>query len=79
MKLDYWIYGPDQLIDVERHFGIEVPSVQDLYNNVAVVLVNSHPSVDGVRPMTPGVVEVGGLHVVDHDEDLSSVSILKKQ
>ncbi|XP_063244329.1 UDP-glycosyltransferase UGT5-like [Bacillus rossius redtenbacheri] len=38
-------------------------SLEDLRRNTSLVLVNTHFSVSGARPLVPGVVEVGGMHI----------------
>ncbi|XP_038214690.1 UDP-glucosyltransferase 2-like isoform X2 [Zerene cesonia] len=49
---------------IEKHFGMEVP-LYDLSINMTMVLVNTFHSLNGVRPLLPGLVEVGGMHL-DH-------------
>nr|CAD7260181.1 unnamed protein product [Timema shepardi] len=39
------------------------PALDDIRRNTSLILVNSHFSVNGARPLVPGVVEVGGLHI----------------
>ncbi|XP_078051500.1 UDP-glycosyltransferase UGT5-like [Augochlora pura] len=55
---------------VKDHFDIDV-SVRDLHKDVALYLVNSHHSLNGIKPTTNGVVEVGGLHVTENGDPLS--------
>ncbi|XP_012215174.1 UDP-glucosyltransferase 2 [Linepithema humile] len=64
-------YTNSQLELVKKHFGIDVPHIMDLYSDVSLYLVNSHHSINGIRPMTTGVIEVGGLHLKDDDDPLS--------
>lgn len=76
IKFNYWVYNiPAQLREVEKHFGLRLNSINELWKNVAVLLVNTHFSFDFVRPMVPGIVEVAGLHVNDGDQDLSPVNM----
>ncbi|XP_046745418.1 UDP-glucosyltransferase 2-like isoform X2 [Diprion similis] len=46
-----------------RQYFDNLPPLNDLYNNVSLVLVNSHLSIHGVRPGNPAIVEVAGLHI----------------
>ncbi|XP_046620210.1 UDP-glucosyltransferase 2-like [Neodiprion virginianus] len=46
-----------------RQYVEDMPPLTDLYNNMSLMLVNSHPSIHGVRPGSPAIVEVAGLHV----------------
>ncbi|XP_020282468.1 UDP-glucuronosyltransferase-like [Pseudomyrmex gracilis] len=64
-------YTNPQVELVKKHFGIDVPHIKDLYNDVALYLVNSHHTLNGIRPMTNNVIEVGGLHLKDSDSPLS--------
>ncbi|XP_020710321.2 UDP-glucosyltransferase 2-like isoform X2 [Athalia rosae] len=48
---------------VKKYFGEDMPEVRQLERELSLLLVNSHHSLNGVRPFTPAVVEVGGLHV----------------
>lgn len=74
-KLQYHYFIPEQLALVEKYFGIKVDSINELYKDIAVMLVNTHPSFDFIKPMTPGIVEVGGLHVTDGYEDFTKVIV----
>lgn len=70
-------YTNSQLEFVKKHFGIDVSHITDLYDDVALYLVNSHFSLNGIRPMTTNVIEIGGLHLKDDDDPLSPVSLHK--
>ncbi|XP_075974220.1 UDP-glucosyltransferase 2-like isoform X1 [Anticarsia gemmatalis] len=50
---------------IEKRFGRRIPDLQDLAKNVSAMLVNTFHSMNGVRPLLPGVIEVGGMHL-DH-------------
>ncbi|XP_031829088.2 UDP-glucosyltransferase 2 [Nomia melanderi] len=47
---------------VKNHFNLDV-SMEDLIKDVSLYLVNSHHSLNGVKPSVPSIIEVGGLHV----------------
>ncbi|KAK9886588.1 hypothetical protein WA026_017515 [Henosepilachna vigintioctopunctata] len=47
---------------MKRHFD-DVPKLSDLYENVALVLANSHYSFETVRPSTPNIISIGGFHM----------------
>lgn len=48
---------------VRKHFGDDVPLLSDISKNTDLLLVNSHFSLNRPRPLLPGIVEVGGLHI----------------
>lgn len=60
---------------VEKYFGRKLSSMNELYNDVALLLVSSHHSINEIIPTPPGVVEVGGLHVHNDEQQLSPVNI----
>lgn len=68
-------YSNSQVKTVKEHFGMDLSCITDLFNDVALYLVNSHHSLNGVRPMTTNVIEVGGLHLRDDDKLPSPVCI----
>lgn len=55
---------------VRDNFGIDTPA-RELHKDIALHLINSHHSLNGVGPTTTGVVEVGGLHVTENGNPLS--------
>ena len=58
---------------VQQNFGPDYPSNPDAVKDFSLVLVNQHWSLNGIRPLVPAIVPVGGLHIVDHNETLSHV------
>ncbi|KAJ9577493.1 hypothetical protein L9F63_005936, partial [Diploptera punctata] len=47
----------------KKYFGEELPPLSDITKNTSLVFVNSHFSINIPRPLVPGVVEVGGIHI----------------
>ncbi|RLU24805.1 hypothetical protein DMN91_002895 [Ooceraea biroi] len=54
---------------VRKYFGPNLPSIRNM--NLALVLVNSHIALNGIQPMTPALVQVGGIHIREDDTPLS--------
>ncbi|XP_023705438.1 UDP-glucuronosyltransferase 2C1 isoform X2 [Cryptotermes secundus] len=48
---------------VRQYFGQDTPDLADLARNTSLVLVNTHFSLNSPRPLVPGVVEIGGIHI----------------
>uniref|UniRef100_A0A2A4IU38 UDP-glycosyltransferase n=1 Tax=Heliothis virescens TaxID=7102 RepID=A0A2A4IU38_HELVI len=48
---------------IEKRFQRRIPDLDVLAKNISMMLVNTHHSLNGVRPLLPGVVEVGGMHL----------------
>jgi glucuronosyltransferase len=49
---------------VHQYFGQDIPDLAELAKNMSLILVNSHFSLNSPRPLVPGVVEIGGIHIV---------------
>nr|ANI21990.1 UDP-glycosyltransferase 33F6 [Spodoptera exigua] len=47
---------------LRKHFGDKIPRISELANNVDMLFLNVHPVFEGIRPVPPSVVYMGGLH-----------------
>ncbi|KAK2584309.1 hypothetical protein KPH14_006702 [Odynerus spinipes] len=61
-------YQDEQL---KKYVGPNLPSVRELESKIAMILTNSDLTLNGIRPMTPALIEVGGLHVQEDDSKIS--------
>ncbi|KAK3929059.1 UDP-glycosyltransferase UGT5 [Frankliniella fusca] len=48
---------------VEKHLGPGVPRLADLAYNMSLMLSNTNAALNRAKPLVPGVVEVGGIHI----------------
>lgn len=48
---------------VRQHFGESLPDLSQLARNTSLIFVNRHFSLNGPRPLVPGVIEVAGMHI----------------
>lgn len=48
---------------LKEAFGATVPSVTELAKKTSMIFVNQHYSLSGVKPLSPAVVELGGIHI----------------
>ncbi|XP_015175624.1 PREDICTED: UDP-glucuronosyltransferase 2C1-like [Polistes dominula] len=65
----------DELI--KKHVGPNMPSVREVETNISLILVNTYFSLNGIKPKTPALIEVGGLHVQDDDDTELSPELKK--
>jgi len=70
-KLYFSYLTKPQVDEVRKYFGPNLPSVWEM--KPALVLINSHIVLNGIQPMTPAAVQVGGIHIRDDDTPLSPV------
>uniref|UniRef100_A0A2A4JWQ0 UDP-glucuronosyltransferase n=1 Tax=Heliothis virescens TaxID=7102 RepID=A0A2A4JWQ0_HELVI len=52
----------EENVMLRKHFGEDIPSVVELKDKVDMLFLNSHPVFEGIRPVPPSVVYLGGLH-----------------
>lgn len=59
---------------IEKHFGRKIVDLDNLARNMSLLLVNTHPTLNGARPVVPGLVEVGGMHLDSTKKIIPQVS-----
>lgn len=69
-ELSFYYYSSPQTEIMRKYLGDDIPDVRTLEKNISMILVNSHISMNGVKSMTPALVEVGGLHVTEEGVEL---------
>ncbi|XP_033212495.1 uncharacterized protein LOC117170081 [Belonocnema kinseyi] len=60
---------------MDEYFGPGYLSIYEISTEFSLVFVNSHYSVNGIKPFIPGILEADCLHVEDKKEDL----VLRKE
>lgn len=53
---------------VNRYADTKIPPMRELMKNSSLLLVNTHYTISGVRPVVPNVVEIGGIHIEEAKE-----------
>lgn len=77
-KFDYLHITHSQDEILRQHYGPNAPSVREFEKNVSLILMNSFFPINGIKPMTTGLIEVGGLHIQNEGPTLNDVISLKK-
>lgn len=72
LQTDYYVNKQKAYVKQYLDLDAEIP---ELYKNLALILVNSHHSITGVTTRSTGVIEVGGLHLKEDGDPLTSVII----
>lgn len=52
-----------QTVAMRKYLSPQMPSIREIEKNVDLLLTNNYHSLYGVRPTTPALIEVGGLHI----------------
>ena len=64
-----YYYMPVQEALAKKHFGKlthikkPLPSVAALEKSISVMLINDHRSISPPRPLMPGLIDIGGMHI----------------
>ncbi|XP_053692404.1 UDP-glycosyltransferase UGT5-like [Sabethes cyaneus] len=53
---------------LRERFGPDMPDIKDLQKRTSMLFVNQHYSLGGPKPLTPAVVELGGIHIQEFKE-----------
>jgi len=69
-----WAYMPAVRKINARHYGIRTASLTESLANISLVFTNNHYGTLMALPSVPGIVDIGGIHVVD-EKPLSQVNI----
>ncbi|XP_068632420.1 UDP-glycosyltransferase UGT5-like isoform X1 [Battus philenor] len=71
LYLTYWYHEEVQEKEramIEKYFGKTIPDLEELGKKyTSILLVNTFPTLNGVRPLLPSIIEVGGMHL-DHSK-----------
>ncbi|XP_024080454.1 UDP-glucuronosyltransferase 2A3-like isoform X3 [Cimex lectularius] len=57
-----WFFLPQDQALAEKRFG-KIPPIEEMTRNTTLLLANTHFSLFRSRPISPSIVEVGGIHV----------------
>lgn len=69
----------EQTNAMRKYLSPDMPDIRQIEKSVALGLINSYHSFNGIRPNTAAFVEVGGLHVEIDDTKLPEVNISANQ
>jgi glucuronosyltransferase len=61
----------------KEFFPSTFPSIEELERNISLVIYNNHFSLNGAKPMVPGLIEAGGMHIKQTSDPLPKVLIFK--
>lgn len=61
---------------LRKAFGPSIPSVTELSKRTSMMFVNQHYSLSGVKPLSPAVIELGGVHIKEA-KPIEAVSIVR--
>lgn len=63
----------NQTESMRNYLRSDIPNIRDVEKSVALTMVNTHPILSGVKPITPGLVQIAGLHIEVNEETLPEV------
>lgn len=64
----------EQTLLMRRYLDPNIPDIRKVEKNVALLLVNTHPIIHGVKPILSGVIPIAGLHIEENHDTLTEVN-----
>lgn len=62
-SMEYFYYHPKQQALVDKYFGSNYPSLQDMMTNMSATLLYTNHAMAWPAPMVPNMIPVGGIHL----------------
>ncbi|XP_033210442.1 UDP-glucuronosyltransferase-like [Belonocnema kinseyi] len=56
---------------MRKFLSTDMPTIREIEKEVALSIVNSHYTLQGVRPNTPAIIEVAGIHIEEDNSTLN--------
>ena len=73
-KYIFFSYTDEPQTEIMRKYlSPDIPNIREIERNVSLLLINSYHSFYGARPLTPALIEIGGIQVEQNDEKLNPV------
>lgn len=70
------VTGKSQTESMRKYLNPDIPNIRVIERSVALTLVNTHAILSGIKPITPGLVHIAGIHINADNQTISSVSTL---
>ena len=67
----FYYYTSSQTEGMRKYLGQDLPNVREIEKKVSLAFTYGHHSIHGIRPVTPGILEIGGLHVEADKSELT--------
>ncbi|XP_046747843.1 UDP-glycosyltransferase UGT5-like [Diprion similis] len=64
------VHMPTQEAVARKYLGSNMPSLTDIEKNISLIFVNQQGPISFARPNVPGVIQIGGFHIVKSTERL---------
>lgn len=62
-----------QTNSMRKYLSPDIPNIREVEKSVALTLVNNDPILFGVKPITPALIQISGLHIEANEEILPTV------
>lgn len=72
----YYSLTDKQTEIVRKYLRPDLPSVREAERMVALTIVNTHHSIQGIRPTSPAFIEAGGLHIEEEHANFTKVLLI---
>lgn len=62
-----------QTAAMRKYLSPDIPNIREVEKSIALIFVNTDPILFGVKPLVPGLVQIGGIHVQANKDVLQKV------
>ncbi|XP_051167479.1 UDP-glucosyltransferase 2-like isoform X2 [Leptopilina boulardi] len=56
---------------MRKYLSSDIPNIREIEKTVSLMFVNSHHTLFAIRPNTPAVIPIAGIHIEENDDELS--------
>lgn len=60
---------------MRKYLSPDISNIREVEKNVALMFTNCHHTFSGVRPLSPAIISIAGLHVEQNTDELPLVKI----
>ena len=68
-----YVITEDQTESMREYLSPDLPSIREVEKMVALTIINTHHTIQGVRPTIPAFLEVGGIHIEEDESNFTKV------
>ncbi|XP_043483367.1 UDP-glucosyltransferase 2-like [Leptopilina heterotoma] len=66
-----WYTDKPQTEAMRKYLSPQIPSIREVEKGISLLVTNNFHSLYGIHPITPDVIEVGGIHIGQNEDKLS--------
>lgn len=53
---------------MRKYLSPEIPNIREIERSIALTIVNKNPLIHGVQPVSPSIIEVSAMHIMNENQ-----------